>query len=216
MSQPKSPRLTAPQIRARKGKEKIVGLTAHSAPMAMLLDPFVDLTLAEDSLGMVVHGLPTTVGVTLDMMVLHGCAVMRGSGRALVVVDLPFGSYESSPQQAHASAVRVMRETSCHAIKFEAAGGVAETIAFLVCRGILVVVMSACVPKPATSTAASKPKAAQPRRGKTRSPRRARSIRPARSRWSLKGFRASGRRRSPEASRPSASAPHRIATGKSW
>jgi 3-methyl-2-oxobutanoate hydroxymethyltransferase len=82
----------------------------------------------------VVHGLPTTVGVTLDIMVLHGCAVMRGSRRALVVVDLPFGSYEGSPQQAHASAVRVMRKTSCHAIKSEAAGGVAETIAFLVRR----------------------------------------------------------------------------------
>jgi 3-methyl-2-oxobutanoate hydroxymethyltransferase len=94
---------------------------------------------------MVVRGLPTTVGVTVDMMVLHGCAVMRGSSRALVVVDLPFGSYEGSPQQAHASAVRVMRQTSCHAIKLEAAGDVAETIAFLVRRGILVVVMSACV-----------------------------------------------------------------------
>jgi 3-methyl-2-oxobutanoate hydroxymethyltransferase len=166
VSQPKSPRLTAPQIRARKGKEKIVGLTAHSAPMATLLDPFVDLTLAEDSLGMVVHGLPTTVVVTLDMMVLHGYAVMRGSSRVLVVVDLPFGSYEGSPQQAHASAVRVMHETSRHAIKLEAAGGVAETIAFLVRRGILVVVMSACVPKLPTSTAASKPRAAQPRRGR--------------------------------------------------
>jgi 3-methyl-2-oxobutanoate hydroxymethyltransferase len=93
LSRPKSPRLTAPQIRARKGKEKIVGLTAHSAPMATLLDPFVDLMQAENSLGMVVHGLPTTVGVTLDMIVLHRCAVMRGSSRALVVVDLTFGSY---------------------------------------------------------------------------------------------------------------------------
>jgi 3-methyl-2-oxobutanoate hydroxymethyltransferase len=81
VSQPKSPRRTAPQIRARKGKEKIV-----------------DLTLAEGSLGMVVHGLPTTVGVTLDMMVLHGCSVMRGSSRALVVIDPPFGSYKGSPQ----------------------------------------------------------------------------------------------------------------------
>jgi 3-methyl-2-oxobutanoate hydroxymethyltransferase len=139
VSSPKSPRLAVPQIRARRGKEKIVGLTAHSAPMATLLDLFVDMMLVGDSLGMVVHGLPTTVGVTLDMMVLHGCAVMRGSSRALVVVDLPFGSYAGSPQQAHASAVRVMRETGCAAIKLEAAGGVAETIAFLVRRGIPVV-----------------------------------------------------------------------------
>jgi 3-methyl-2-oxobutanoate hydroxymethyltransferase len=100
VSRPKSPRLTAPQIRARKGKEKMVGLIAHSAPMATRLDPFVELMQAEDSLGMAVHGLPTTVGVTLDMMVLHGCAVMRGSSRALVVVDLTFGSCEGSPQQA--------------------------------------------------------------------------------------------------------------------
>jgi 3-methyl-2-oxobutanoate hydroxymethyltransferase len=80
--------------------QKIVGLTAHSAPMATLLDPFVDLMQAEDSLGMVVHGLPTTLGVTLNMMVLHGWAVMRGSSRALVVVDLTFGSCKGSPQQA--------------------------------------------------------------------------------------------------------------------
>jgi len=86
-------RLTVPQIRARKGREKIVGLAAHSAPMAAVLDPWVDLLLVGDSLGMVVHGLPTTVGVTFDMMIMHGRAVMRGSTRALVVVDLPLGSY---------------------------------------------------------------------------------------------------------------------------
>jgi len=132
-------RLTAPLIRDRKGKEKIVGLTAHSAPIAAILDPFVDLMLVGDSLGMVVHGLPTTVGVTLDMMIMHGRAVMRGSTRALVVVDLPFGSYERSPQQAHDSAVRVMQETGCQAVKVEAADGVGETIQFLVRRGIPVI-----------------------------------------------------------------------------
>jgi 3-methyl-2-oxobutanoate hydroxymethyltransferase len=86
-----STRLTVPQIRDRKGKEKIVALTAYSAPIATILDPFVDLMLVGDTLGMVVHGLPTTMGVTLEMMILHARAVMRGSSRALIVVDLPFG-----------------------------------------------------------------------------------------------------------------------------
>lgn len=135
----KSSRITVPQIRGRKGKEKIVGLTAYTAPMAAALDPIVDLMLVGDTLGMVVHGLPTTIGVTLDMMILHGRAVMRGSSRALVVVDLPFGSYERSPRQAHESAVRVMQETGCQAVKVEASDGVPETIEFLVQRGIPVV-----------------------------------------------------------------------------
>lgn len=94
-----SRRLTAPEIAARKGREKIVCLTAYTAPMAALLDPHVDLLLVGDSVGMALHGLPSTVGVTLEMMVLHGQAVMRGSSHALVVVDLPFGSYERSPEQ---------------------------------------------------------------------------------------------------------------------
>ena len=132
-------RLTAPEIAARKGREKIVCLTAYTAPIAELLDPHVDLLLVGDSVGMVLHGLPTTVGVTLEMMVIHGQAVMRGSSRALVVVDLPFGSYERSPQQAHESAVTLMRETGCQAVKVESGEGIAETISFLVERGIPVV-----------------------------------------------------------------------------
>jgi 3-methyl-2-oxobutanoate hydroxymethyltransferase len=140
VSQPTKPsRLTVPQVRDRKGKEKIVALTAYSSSVAALLDPLVDLILVGDSLGMVVHGLPTTVGVTVDMMILHGRAVMRGSTRALVVVDLPFGSYERSPQQAHESATRIMQETGCQAVKVEAAEGVPKTIEFLVGRGIPVV-----------------------------------------------------------------------------
>ena len=135
----RSPRLTVPEIVARKGREKIVCLTAYSAPMAALLDPRVDLILVGDSVGMVVHGLPSTVGVTLDMMIMHGRAVMRGAHRALVVVDLPFGSYERSAEQAHESAVRVMQETGCQAVKVEAGEGVPDTIAFLVRRGIPVV-----------------------------------------------------------------------------
>ena len=134
-----SQRITVPEIKARKGGEKIVCLTAYTAPMAALLDSHVDLLLVGDSLGMVIHGLPTTVGVTLDMMILHGRAVMRGSQRALVVVDLPFGTYEASPQRAHESAVRLLCETGCQAVKVEACEGIADTIAFLVQRGIPVV-----------------------------------------------------------------------------
>ena len=138
-SQNPSRRLTAPEIHGRKGREKIVCLTAYTAPMAALLDPHVDLLLVGDSVGMVVHGMPNTVGVTLEMMILHGQAVMRGASHALVVVDLPFGSYERSPEQAHDSAVRLMRETGCQAVKVESGDGIAETIEFLVKRGIPVV-----------------------------------------------------------------------------
>src|SRR5947209_16883452 len=137
--QVQSRRMTVPEIAQRKGGEKLVCLTAYTAPMAALLDEHVDLLLVGDSVGMVLHGLPTTVGVTLDMMVMHGQAVMRGSSRALVVVDLPFGSYEWSPQQAHESAVTLMRETGCQAVKVESGEGIAETISFLVERGIPVV-----------------------------------------------------------------------------
>lgn len=137
--QAQSQRITVPEIKARKGGEKIVCLTAYTTPMAALLDPHVDLLLVGDSLGMVIHGLPTTVGVTLEMMILHGQAVMRGSQKALVVVDLPFGTYEASPQQAHESAVRLLCETGCQAVKVEACEGIADTVAFLVQRGIPVV-----------------------------------------------------------------------------
>jgi 3-methyl-2-oxobutanoate hydroxymethyltransferase len=129
-------RLTAPDIRARKGGEPIVSLTSYHAHTARLLDRHCDLILVGDSLGMVMHGLETTVPVTLDMMILQGLAVMRGSKRALVVVDMPFGSYEASKEQAFMSAARVMKETGCGAIKLEGGRRMAETIAFLVERGI--------------------------------------------------------------------------------
>ena len=129
-------RLTAPDIRARKGGEPIVCLTSYHAHTARLLDRHCDLILVGDSLGMVMHGLETTVPVTLDMMILQGHAVMRGSKRALVVVDMPFGSYEASKEQAFMSAARVMKETGCGAIKLEGGRRMAETIAFLVERGI--------------------------------------------------------------------------------
>src|SRR5215472_2961434 len=129
-------RLTAPDIRARKGGEPIVALTSYHAHTARIVDRHCDVILVGDSLGMVMHGLETTVPVTLDMMILQGLAVMRGSRRALVVVDMPFGSYESSREQAFASCARVMKETGCGAIKLEGGRHMAETIAFLVQRGV--------------------------------------------------------------------------------
>jgi 3-methyl-2-oxobutanoate hydroxymethyltransferase len=132
-------RVTVPEISTRKGSAPIVCLTAYTAPMAAILDEACDLLLVGDSVGMVLHGLPNTVGVTLEMMILHGQAVMRASRKALVVVDLPFGSYEGPKEVAYANAVRVMKETGCQAVKVEAGPTVPETIAYLVQRGIPVV-----------------------------------------------------------------------------
>jgi 3-methyl-2-oxobutanoate hydroxymethyltransferase len=129
-------RLAAPDITARKGGEPIVCLTAYTAPVAEILDEVCDLLLVGDSVGMVLHGLPNTVSVTLEMMILHGQAVMRGSRRAMVVVDLPFGAYEGAKEVAYANAVRVMKETGCQAVKVESGLTVPETIAYLVRRGI--------------------------------------------------------------------------------
>ena len=131
-----SRRLTAPDIRARKGGEALVCLTSYHAHTARILDSYCDVILVGDSLGMVMHGLESTVPVTLDMMILQGNAVMRGSRRALVVIDLPFGSYEASKEQAFTSAARVLKETGCGAIKLEGGRRIAETIAFLVERGV--------------------------------------------------------------------------------
>ena len=129
-------RVTAVDIRARKGGAPIVSLTSYHAHTAAIIDPFVDFLLVGDSLGMVMHGMETTIPVTLDMMILQGQAVMRGSKRALVVVDLPFGSYEESPAAAFRSAVRVMKETGCGAVKMEGGRQMAETVRFLVDRGV--------------------------------------------------------------------------------
>src|ERR1700755_3605062 len=131
-----SRRLTAPDIRARKGGEALVCLTAYHAHTAAIADKHCDVILVGDSLGMVMHGLETTVPVTLDMMILQGRAVMRGSKRALVVVDMPFGSYEASKEQAFLSAVRILKETGCGAIKLEGGKRMAETIRFLTERGV--------------------------------------------------------------------------------
>jgi 3-methyl-2-oxobutanoate hydroxymethyltransferase len=128
--------LAAPDITSRKGKTPVVCLTAYTAPMAELLDEHCDLLLVGDSVGMVVHGLPNTVGVTLEMMILHGQAVMRGSKRAMVVVDMPFGSYEGSAEIAYANAARLMKETGAQAVKVEAGASIIDNIDYLVQRGI--------------------------------------------------------------------------------
>jgi 3-methyl-2-oxobutanoate hydroxymethyltransferase len=129
-------RKTAPDIRSRKHGEPIVMLTAYHAHTAALVDRHCDVILVGDSLGNVMHGFETTVPVTLDMMILQGQAVMRGSRQALVVVDMPFGSYEAGPDQAFHSAVRILKETQCGAVKLEGGERMAETIAFLTARGI--------------------------------------------------------------------------------
>ncbi len=133
-------RLTVPAIKGRKAdgstKEPLVMLTAYTARQAQLLDAHCDILLVGDSLGQVIYGLPSTLQVTLEMMIAHGAAVVRGSYHALVVVDMPFGAYEASPRQAFESASRIMAETGCAAVKLEGGQAMAETIAFLSQRGI--------------------------------------------------------------------------------
>lgn len=134
--QTQTTRKTVKDIAAAKGATPLVMLTAYDAPTAAILDPHCDILLVGDSLGMVVHGLPSTVGVTMEMMILHGQAVMRGSSQAMVVVDMPFGSYETNADQAFLNAVRIMKETGCQAIKIESGAYAAGQIAHLVERGI--------------------------------------------------------------------------------
>jgi len=136
-------RLTVPAIRQRKQDgqtaEPVVMLTAYTARQAQLLDPHCDILLVGDSLGQVIYGLPSSVPVTLEMMIAHGAAVVRGSYHAVVIVDMPFGSYEASPEQAFASASRVLKETGAAGIKLEGGEAMAPTVAFLVARGIPVI-----------------------------------------------------------------------------
>lgn len=129
-------RITVRDIRLRKGGEPVVMLTSYTAPMTRFLDPHVDILLVGDSLGMVVYGMDTTLGVTLDMMIAHGAAVVRSSRRACVIVDMPFGSYQESPRVAFRAAARVMAETGCAGIKLEGGTEMAETIAYLAQRGV--------------------------------------------------------------------------------
>lgn len=129
-------RLTAPDIGARKGGTPVVCLTAYTTPVARLLDPHVDLLLVGDSLGMVLYGLDSTLGVTLDMMIAHGQAVMRGSEAACVIVDMPFGAYQESKAQAFRNCARAMAEVRCQGVKLEGGAEMAETVAHLVRCGI--------------------------------------------------------------------------------
>jgi 3-methyl-2-oxobutanoate hydroxymethyltransferase len=125
-----------PDIKARKGGAPLVVLTAYTTPIARLVDAHCDIALVGDSVGMVLHGMPSTLGVTMDMMILHGRAVVRGCEKAMVVIDMPFGSYEEGPSQAFRNASRLMAETGAPAVKLEGGLHMAETIAFLTARGV--------------------------------------------------------------------------------
>lgn len=140
-------RIPVPEIRARKGGEPIVSLTAYTAPIAELLDPHVDFLLVGDSVAMVVYGMDSTIGVTVDMMIAHGKAVVRATKRCCIVVDLPFGSYEESPEQAFRTAARVMAETGCQAIKLEGGVEMADTVRFLTKRGVPVLAHIGLMPQ---------------------------------------------------------------------
>jgi 3-methyl-2-oxobutanoate hydroxymethyltransferase len=133
---PRQKRFTPADITALKGNRPIVSLTAYTTPIARLLDGHCDLLLVGDSLGMVLYGLETTVGVTMEMMIAHGQAVMRGANRACIIVDLPFGSYQESKEQAFRNAARLMKETGCDGVKLEGGAEMAETVEFLVARGV--------------------------------------------------------------------------------
>ncbi|WP_404424548.1 3-methyl-2-oxobutanoate hydroxymethyltransferase [Thalassospira australica] len=143
----KQGRITVPAIRARKGAEPIVCLTAYTTPMAQRLDEHCDLLLVGDSLGMVVYGMESTLAVTVDMMINHGKAVMRGSSNACVIVDLPFGSYQESKEQAFRTASRILAETGCAGVKLEGGAELADTIEFLSQRGIPVMAHIGLMPQ---------------------------------------------------------------------
>lgn len=144
---PTKSRLTVPDIRAMKGAQKIVVLTAYTTPIARLLDEYCDMLMIGDSLGMVVYGFDSTLPVTLEMTIAHGAAVVRSSKRACVVVDLPFGSYQASPEQAFTSAARVLKETGAACIKLEGGAELAPTIRFLSERGIPVMAHIGLMPQ---------------------------------------------------------------------
>ena len=140
-------RNTVPKIAGRKGGEPIVSLTSYHAHTAKIVDEFADFILVGDSLGMVMHGMDSTVGVPLDLMIMHGRAVVRGTQKALIVVDMPFGTYEESPSIAFRNASKIMKETGCGAVKLEGGARMAETIRFLVERGIPVMAHTGLTPQ---------------------------------------------------------------------
>jgi 3-methyl-2-oxobutanoate hydroxymethyltransferase len=182
-------RVTVPEIRAHKNQKPVVCLTCYHAHTARLLDDHVDLMLVGDSLGMVMHGMENTLGVTLDMMIAHGKAVMRGSKHALVVVDMPFGSYEESPQVAFRNAARVIQETGCTAVKMEGGARIAETIHYLTQRGIPVMAHIGLTPQMIQIFGGFKTQGAPRRNGRRSRAMRKPWPRPAPSPWCSRGWR---------------------------
>lgn len=148
---PASARITIPQLREAKGNRKLVLLTAYTAPVAALLDEHCDMLMVGDSLGMVVYGMESTLPVTLDMMINHATAVVRASSRAAVVVDMPFGSYQASPEQAFTNAARILKETGASSVKMEGGAELAPTIKFLSERGIPVMAHVGLMPQHSNS-----------------------------------------------------------------
>ncbi len=146
-TQAKKKKMTVPEFRARKGGAPLVCLTAYTAHVAHLVDEQADMILVGDSLGMVIHGMPNTLGVTMEHMIMHGQAVMRGADKALVVVDMPFGSFEEGPKVAFRNAARMIKETNCTAIKLEGGREMADTIAYLSTRGIPVMAHIGLMPQ---------------------------------------------------------------------
>jgi len=140
-------KMTVPNFTARKGGEPLVCLTAYTAHVARLVDAEADMILVGDSLGMVIHGMPNTLGVTMEHMIMHGQAVMRGAEKSLVVVDMPFGSFEESPEVAFRNASRIIKETGCTAVKLEGGREMADTIRHLAARGIPVMAHVGLMPQ---------------------------------------------------------------------
>ncbi|WP_322064979.1 3-methyl-2-oxobutanoate hydroxymethyltransferase [Burkholderia ubonensis] len=156
-------RKTVTSIRATKGAGSLVSLTAYSTPMARLVDAVADVIIVGDSVGMVLYGMPSTLGVTLDMMIAHGAAVVRGAQQACVVVDLPFATYQESHAQAFRSAARLLAETGAQAVKLEGGAEMADTIRFLTERGVPVMAHIGLMPQQANATGGFKAQGLEPR-----------------------------------------------------
>ncbi len=219
MSAPvRSRRSTISDVKALKGVRPIVSLTAYTAPMATFLDPHVDFLLVGDSLGMVLYGFETTLPVTLDMMIAHGAAVVRGSKRAMVLVDMPFGTYQESPAQAFRNAARVLQETGANGVKMEGGEEMAETVHYLTQRGIPVLGHVGLTRNSSTASAATARRAAtRPRPGRSRTTRPpSRPPAPSASCSKAPWSRSRARSPTPRPSPSSASAPRPTATARSW
>jgi hypothetical protein len=211
-------RMTAPDIAARKGQEPIVSLTSYHAHTSAIADKYCDFLLVGDSLGMVMHGFESTVPVPLELMIMHGKAVVRGSSRALVVVDMPFGTYEESPSVAFRNAARVMKETDCGAIKLEGGARMAETIDYLVQRGIPVMAHIGLTRSRSIRLAVSRPKAVSASNGLPSRQMPRRYLKPVHFPSCLRPWQNRLQRASPARFPfpPSASARLPRATGKFW